>query len=171
MARFSKLFQLSTLRKQFIIPILAIIIPLFFISFIFLNIRIGQNITRDINKTISGNVAMFFNNIQRIEKKALLVSSAMSEIEGIENIYRQGNTPATRVMLRRLSAPCYNSILRNAGLKQLQVHFHSRPARSFLRLWREPGKNDGGDDISAFRQSVLDVSKNRKPITTVEDGR
>lgn len=52
--------------------------------------------------------------------------------------------------------------------KRLKVHFHALPARSFLRAWK-PNKH--GDDLSGFRQTVVDAQQNGSKISGVEAGR
>ena len=52
--------------------------------------------------------------------------------------------------------------------RTLKVHVHAVPARSFLRTWK-PGKY--GDDLSGFRQTVVDVQKAGIRIAGVEAGR
>ncbi len=52
--------------------------------------------------------------------------------------------------------------------KKLKVHFHVVPARSFLRAWK-PKKY--GDDLSGFRQTVIDAQQNGSKISGVEAGR
>lgn len=60
----------------------------------------------------------------------------------------------------------YKDIKDKHGIVQFQ--FHTPPADSFLRLHR-PEKF--GDDLSAFRQTVVDVNKNKKPAIGLEVGR
>lgn len=50
----------------------------------------------------------------------------------------------------------------------IKVHIHDRDVRSFLRVWK-PKKY--GDDLSGFRQTVLAVKRDKKPIVGIELGR
>jgi len=52
-----------------------------------------------------------------------------------------------------------------------RIHFHKAPAKSLLRQWRPKGDGDGGDDLSAFRNTILKVYKSGKPLTGIEVGR
>ena len=52
--------------------------------------------------------------------------------------------------------------------RTLKVHVHAVPARSFLRTWK-PEKY--GDDLSGFRQTVVDVQRTGIRIAGVEAGR
>ncbi|MGE4290771.1 MAG: methyl-accepting chemotaxis protein [Desulfovibrio sp.] len=59
----------------------------------------------------------------------------------------------------------------------LKLHFHLPNGRSLVRLWRKQQvkRNDKwvdvSDDISSFRQTVLDVNKTGKPVQGIELGR
>lgn len=63
--------------------------------------------------------------------------------------------------------------------KVLKIHFHLPNARSLVRLWRDgyqtkiDGKKvDISDDLSSFRNTVIQVNKEPyKPITGIEIGR
>jgi methyl-accepting chemotaxis protein len=62
------------------------------------------------------------------------------------------------------------------GVKS-QLHFHLPPARSLLRVWREKqARRDGkwidvSDDLSSFRNTVLDINREGKPLRGIEPGR
>ena len=52
--------------------------------------------------------------------------------------------------------------------QNIKIHIHDANIHSFLRAWN-PEKF--GDDLSSFRQTILDVKANRKPIVAIEVGR
>jgi methyl-accepting chemotaxis protein len=60
--------------------------------------------------------------------------------------------------------------------KAMQLHFHVPPARSLVRLWREKQTKRKGewidisDDLSSFRQTVMQVNANGKPLQGIEVG-
>ena len=60
--------------------------------------------------------------------------------------------------------------------KAMQLHFHLPPARSLVRLWRDKQTKRKGewvdisDDLSSFRQTVLKVNADGKPIQGIEVG-
>ncbi|WP_320176118.1 methyl-accepting chemotaxis protein [Maridesulfovibrio sp.] len=61
--------------------------------------------------------------------------------------------------------------------EKLRLHFHLPNGRSLVRLWREKQAKRNGewvdisDDISSFRQTVLDVNQNGKAVGGIELGR
>ena len=70
-----------------------------------------------------------------------------------------------RAGLQELTLPFYSSANKSFGVKQGQ--FHVPPATSFLRL-NNPSKY--GDDLSGFRQTVLDVNNNKNYVSGIEKG-
>jgi methyl-accepting chemotaxis protein len=62
-------------------------------------------------------------------------------------------------------------------VKGVCPQFPMPPARSLVRLWRDKqAKRDGkwvdvSDDLSSFRNTVLDINRNGKPISGIEPGR
>lgn len=132
---------------------------------------ISQSLEEYAHQIVQHRLETISDHQTRIAKKALWISSAMSAIPGVEQTYRNPDENAARKSLRRITQPYYDTFLRNFDLKKVKIHYHKKPARSFLRIWRREGANDGGDDISAFRNTVLDISKNHKPITGLEIGR
>ncbi|MGE4553290.1 MAG: methyl-accepting chemotaxis protein, partial [Desulfovibrionaceae bacterium] len=105
---------------------------------------------------------------------ALKEAAMFSRLPEVLEAYRQahaGNiddpaspqSQAARERLRVLLAPV------RAGLKQamgldFQLHYHLPNGRSLLRVWREKQAKKNGqwvdisDDLSGFRQTVLDVN-------------
>ncbi|WP_291329547.1 methyl-accepting chemotaxis protein [Desulfovibrio sp. UCD-KL4C] len=65
----------------------------------------------------------------------------------------------------------------NLGEGKLKLHFHLPNGRSLVRLWRKKQAKRNGkwvdisDDISSFRQTVLDVNKQGAPVGGIELGR
>ncbi len=56
----------------------------------------------------------------------------------------------------------------NTNYKNIKIHIHDATAHSFLRAWK-PAKF--GDDLSSFRQTVVNVKTNKKPLVAIELGR
>jgi methyl-accepting chemotaxis protein len=55
----------------------------------------------------------------------------------------------------------------NTAFQNIKVHIHTKENKSFLRNWKA---EKFGDDLSAFRASVVSVNKNQKPINEFEIG-
>ncbi len=48
-----------------------------------------------------------------------------------------------------------------------KIHYHLPPARSFIRTWN----GTGGDDLSKFRKTIIEISRHHQPIKGIEVGR
>lgn len=56
----------------------------------------------------------------------------------------------------------------NTTYNNIKIHIHDADVHSFLRAWN-PEKF--GDDLSSFRQTVVQVKKTKKPLVAIEIGR
>ena len=116
-------------------------------------------------------------------KEAVMFSRQPEVIEAYQ-LAHSGNmddpaspqSQAARERLRMLLAPV------RGGLKDIlgasfQLHYHLPNGRSLLRVWREKqAKKDGkwvdiSDDLTSFRQTVLDINADPKPLKGIEPGR
>ena len=109
-----------------------------------------------------------------LEKQAVTIAAMASRVPGVQDAYRlarEGKEKDGRKMLRKGFDRIHEEVTRDLGVKNFKIHFHLPPAKSFLRIWRQDGKKDGGDDISSFRKTVLEVNQNKKQVSGVEIGR
>ena len=93
------------------------------------------------------------------------------------NDERDPQAQAAREQLRRELQPHMAGYAAVMDGRKFKLHFHLPNGRSLARLWRDKQeKRDGewvdvSDDISSFRQTVLDVNRSGKPVMGVEIGR
>ncbi len=98
-----------------------------------------------------------------IAKENLQIALSLAFIDGVQESIGLED----RERLMGIVAPIIKS-LQNHADRDIKVHFHVPPGKSFLRLWK-PQKF--GDDISSFRQTVVDVLQKGKPVYGIEAGR
>jgi len=124
---------------------------------------------------ISRNQALLTQkSLTAIENQMLAVAAMASKIPGVEEVYRQalaGDEQGARKKLRGILGPVHNELGTRIGKSRYKIHYHLPPAKSLLRVWREEGKKDGGDDISGFRAMIVSVNQDKKPLHGVEIGR
>ncbi len=72
-----------------------------------------------------------------------------------------------RERLIEIITPIINSIKKQTH-RDIKVHFHLPPGRSFVRMWK---LNKFGDDISGFRKTVVTVLRTGRPVYGIEAGR
>jgi len=165
------LFRRLSIRSSILFPSVGV--------FLLISLLLGIMIYRFTNERIEAGIKekaqeiidSFYNNIRQIEQKNLLVTSLAAKIDGLERLYGMADEKAARDQLRVLISPMIENIQKNLGIKSVALHFHKAPARSFLRPWRKPGEKDGGDDLSAFRNTLIRLYENKKPILGIEVGK
>jgi methyl-accepting chemotaxis protein len=87
---------------------------------------------------------------------------------------RDSQVEVARQVLRNIMAPYIEGYKAVTGEKSLYIHFHLPNGRSFLRVWRKTQTLKGmdiSDDLSSFRQTVMDVNRLHKPVKGIEAGR
>ncbi len=129
-----------------------------------------------------------YNTVQQMSHKALEEVALFSRMPDVQEAYALALTgkiddeadptvQQARALLRRKFAPVLEGYRAQTG-EVFQLHFHLPNARSLARLWRsgwqvERGgkKLDISDDISGFRQTVVQVNRDHRPITGIEIGK
>jgi len=92
---------------------------------------------------------------------ATALSETVAQFSPVQAAFADKDRPE----LQGLTMPIFESAKKNFGVKQVQ--FHLPPAMSFLRL-HSPDKF--GDDLSQFRQTIVDVNKSQQFVSGIEDG-
>jgi methyl-accepting chemotaxis protein len=163
-----------TLRvKVMVIPLTLMFLSTFFLIGVSLSVknRLWTNTTDDLFRS---QAALAEKSLAGVETQALNLAAMAAAIPGVQEAYQlamAGKEAEGRALLRQSMDPIHAKVTATMGIKDFQVHFHLPPAKSFLRIWRQAGTNDGGDDLSSFRATVLKVNQARQPITGIETGR
>lgn len=143
-----------------------------------------------IDERINESVNLVYSSISTIADRALQEAAFFTKIPGIQSAYEialSGNIEdeysaegqLAREMLRIELKPFIDGYKEQTGRSLLKLHFHLPNARSLARLWREGYqttrdgvKIDVSDDLSSFRNTVLQINKgSHNPITGIEVGR
>ena len=159
-----------SIKRRFLIPTMAVFIP-FFIATVSLIIYLFNSFY--MNKLMDQaefKTKIIEKNISKLSNDALWVASSMASIKDTEIAYNMQNEADGRLYLRKLTLPYFQSFKQNLNAGSVQVHYHKPPAKSFLRAWRNIGEKDGGDDLSKFRNSILEISKTQKSVSGLEVG-
>ncbi|MBI5558659.1 MAG: methyl-accepting chemotaxis protein [Deltaproteobacteria bacterium] len=112
-------------------------------------------------------------SLASLERQATVIAALASELPGVAEAYQlalSGREAEGRALLRKSTDPIHKKVTSVLGIKKFKVHFHLPPAKSFLRIWHEPGNKDGGDDLSSFRATVVKVNQEKKPLSAIEIG-
>ena len=112
-------------------------------------------------------------SLESLKKQSLVLAGFAAQVPGVQEAYQlalQGNEAEGRRMLRKSFDPIHEELAKTLGLKTVEIHFHLPPAKSFLRIWRKPGDRDGGDDLSAFRKTIVKANNEKTQVSGLEVG-
>jgi len=151
-----------TLKTRTIIPVQFILI-LVMTGMAFFNYSSQVSMLNDdmedsLNSALSTGYAMIDSNLGLYQQMATLVS----QMPNVEGMFSKGD----RARLYAELSPAFLSLKKRFNLFQFQ--FHKAPAVSFLRM-NDPEKY--GDDLSAFRHTVLFVNTQKTGVKGLEIGR
>ncbi len=112
------------------------------------------------------------HEIDQLAGFAKVVAAILANEPIAQDAYAIDNEDNAREFLREHLKDQFEAIETNMleGY-ETRIHFHKAPAKSLLRQWRPKGDGDGGDDLSAFRNTILKVYKSGRPLTGIEVGR
>lgn len=126
-------------------------------------------VNRDLRELIRSaevrELQVHFNELLgRIEAERRLATAMASLVANqpyVQRLLREGERSAVEAEF----TAAFDTLKSDFGLRQFQ--FHTPPATSWLRIHR-PDKF--GDDLSGFRQTVLETNRSRQPVGGIEQG-
>jgi len=119
-----------------------------------------------IEKESKSNSIVAKNIINDLQIKAKQIAILVSNIGAVQQSYKFVNEEDGAAYLKQKINPLINNLQKAAGVDRIEIHFHKPGARSFLRVWT----NKRGDNLSKFRQTILEVERTQKPISAIELG-
>jgi PAS domain S-box-containing protein len=135
-----------------------------------------DNKAAEIGQSIAASAAMAQGMAAQYSELPAVVQAFAEAGAGNIDDENSPQSQHAREMLRQALAPALAGYKAVMGT-DLKLHFHLPNGRSLVRLWRKlQSKRDGkwvdvSDDISSFRQTVLDVNTSGKPVAGIELGR
>ncbi|WP_019022453.1 methyl-accepting chemotaxis protein [Thioalkalivibrio sp. ALE23] len=102
--------------------------------------------------------------IRQLDQEADRGTAMAQAVAAIPDV-QQAFARRDREQLHAMTVPGFDHLYEEYGVRQYQ--FHTPPATSFLRAHR-PDRYD--DDLSGFRQTVVDTNRDRRPISGLEEG-
>jgi len=174
-----------SLRNKILWPVIGLSI-LFYLSLVIFNwVQLTNTYQSELKNQFDLKIDLVQNAIDEVSDHALSHAVLYARLPVVTQAYseaRRGdiNDPedlkvsAARVKLRKAIRPMLDSYHRFYKAGSYQLHFHLPNARSFVRVWRDvnfKGGKDISDDISAFRQTVIDINTGAfKTIKGIEVG-
>lgn len=189
------------IQTKFIVPVAASFLVFALIAFVAVTVMIGSLVQtqkdrvedyarQNLSERAQERQEAITDGIGEVGSKALEMTALFSEIPVVQQAYEialSGNIEneadpkgqQARELLRRELKPFLAGYSRQTGIKELQLHFHLPNGRSLARVWRDGWqtrrngeKLDISDDISSFRQTVMEINRgDHRPIRGIEVGR
>jgi len=176
------------IRQKIFVPMIISVIVLSLIGYIVINKQFSTLKANNFKKIINDkmnqiNSSIAFGGQMQLEKAALF--SRLPEVTKAFKIAHSGNIEDPRDPKGQQARVLLRDALKNHvhGHKSLEdtgafkLHFHLPNGRSLLRIWRSKQTRVNGkwmdisDDISGFRQTVLDVNRMGQSQSGIELGR
>ncbi|MBG0791635.1 MAG: methyl-accepting chemotaxis protein [Desulfovibrionaceae bacterium] len=140
-----------------------------------------------VSLTLKGKAEDIRQSIDKMSGNALEQAALFSRMPEVVQAFEVANlgdmtkaddpsAQRARDMLRASLASTLKGYEEAVG-SSFRAHFHLPTARSLLRVWREKqARKDGkwvdvSDDLSGFRNTVIDVNKAGRPLKGIEPGR
>ncbi|EGJ51593.1 methyl-accepting chemotaxis protein [Desulfocurvibacter africanus] len=176
-----------SLRYKISIPLIVAVIVLGTISYFVTNSSLVELKDSTLAIMVDNKAHEVEQGIEQASLEALGLASLFSKLPEVAEAYEvafSGNindekspqSQQAREMLRRVLAPTLAGYKAAMG-SDLKLHFHLPNGRSLLRAWwkqnvqRKGQWLDISDDISGFRQTVLDVNRSGQNLKGIELGR
>ncbi len=165
-----KSFKNLKLKFKIIIPLLSVMLFLFAAIVIITIYSLKKTSDYNTDNLIKTKINGINNTIEQVSNKALYIASISSEMKIVKDAYEEyystKNLKQASYIIESQFEEINKTIIKNTGYEP-RIHFHLPPAISFCRCWSEVR----GDDISSFRNSVLQVSQDHNSVKGIETGR
>ncbi|WP_207263778.1 methyl-accepting chemotaxis protein [Desulfovibrio sp. Huiquan2017] len=175
------------IRSKLFLPLLGVALAMLVGGYLVLQSQFTELEDSFVSLTMRSKMDDVRQSITQLSESALQQAALFSRMPVVVETYAQANRgnmndeadpvlQAARERLRKTLAPTLAGYKANVG-QDFQLHFHLPTARSLLRTWREKqAKKEGkwvdiSDDLSGFRNTVIDVNRTHKPVLGIEPGR
>lgn len=175
------------IRSKILVPLLVVALIMVIGGFLTLNSQFARLEESFVSLIIQAKVEETRQSIRLISGNALEQAALFSRMQTVIDAYTVANqgdmsdekdpmAQEAREMLRRELASTMKGYEVITGSK-FQLHFHLPTNRSLARMWREKQtRRDGqwvdvSDDLSGFRNTVVDVNRNHQAVKGIEPGR
>lgn len=156
--------QNISISKKIQIPLIISIL----IGFVIISINYFYSINdmkADIYKKENSSLRSLYTDLSK-NKKDIGLTNAINIAENYYTIraLKENNRDIAVKGLSSLS----KTFKDNTDFNNIKIHVHDADVKSFVRSW-SPEKF--GDDLSSFRQSIVQVKETKKPLVTIEVGK
>jgi len=176
-----------SIRIKILAPLLVLALLMIAGGYLSLSSQFDNLEKSFVSLILEGKMEEVQQSIHKMSENALEQASLFGRMPAVIDAYRVANQgdmndakdadmQTAREMLRTSLAPVLSGYKETVG-SAFKIHFHTPTARSLARLWRKKQAKKNGqwvdisDDLSSFRNTVIDVNRNREPVMGIEPGR
>nr|WP_287411623.1 methyl-accepting chemotaxis protein [Pseudodesulfovibrio sp.] len=175
------------IRTKIFAPLLIVTLVMIAGGFFSLNSQFNTLKESFVSLIIKGKVEDMQQSIVKMSGNALEQAALFSRMPAVVDAFSVANmgnmkdpmdpkAQEAREQLRTALAPVLKGYKDTVGTS-FRAHFHLPTARSLVRVWREKQAKKNGkwvdisDDLSSFRNTVIDVNRDHKAVQGIEPGR
>lgn len=175
------------IRTKIFAPLLIVTLVMIAGGFFSLNSQFNTLKESFVSLIIKGKVEDMQQSIVKMSGNALEQAALFSRMPAVVDAFAVANmgdmknpmdpkAQEAREQLRMALAPVLKGYKDTVGAS-FRAHFHLPTARSLVRVWREKQAKKNGkwvdisDDLSSFRNTVIDVNRDHKAVQGIEPGR
>lgn len=175
------------IRVKMLAPLLMVALLMAISGYLVLSSQFNKLEKSFVSLTLQGKMDDAQQSIAQMSHNALQQAALFSQMPAVVRAFEiahQGNMDApkdpfaqqAREELRRSLASILNGYKSIVGTS-FRAHFHLPTARSLVRVWRDKQAKQNGqwvdisDDLSTFRNTVIDVNTTKAPLQGIEPGR
>ena len=189
------------IRSKFILPVAVVVVLSAIVAVFAINFTVsklvheqGSSLSIFMQRNLSDQAQIrkdaIYSSIDQVGKAALHQAALFSESPDIQDVYELALSgdihdendmlmQQARQKLRIVMSGYIDGLTHHSEAESFRIHFHTPSNRSLARLWRNgwQAKRDGkkvdiSDDLSSFRQTVVQINQgNHDPISGIEIGR
>ncbi|MBF0255338.1 MAG: CZB domain-containing protein [Gammaproteobacteria bacterium] len=155
------MFQNSTISTRFVASSSAAIVLVLALSFYFILSQMNDMLSHSEEEGLQSLANTVLAEVESEGLRAQSMAALVASMPQVQEAFARGD----RASLQSYFAAGFAPLKKSFGIVQFQ--FHSPPATSFLRVHK---LDKHGDDLSSFRQTVVESNKLRQPIKGLETG-
>ncbi|WP_019568779.1 methyl-accepting chemotaxis protein [Thioalkalivibrio sp. ALMg13-2] len=155
------MFNNIRIGVRLMVGIIGVVVLAVVLTLVVVMNALGTMADRAEQRELNDLAGQLLDRLDQESARATAMAETVARIPDVQEAMANGD----RDRLAALTVPSFESLNADYGVRQYQ--FHTPPATSFLRVHR-PDRY--GDDLSGFRQTVVDTNDRRAPISGLEEG-
>ncbi|WP_018864097.1 methyl-accepting chemotaxis protein [Thioalkalivibrio sp. ARh3] len=155
------MFDNIRIGVRLMVGIIAVVLLAVILTLVVVMNSLGTMADRAEQRELSDLAAQLVGRLDQESARATAMAETVAKIPDVQEAMGAGD----RERLAEMVVPSFDSLSEHYGVAQYQ--FHTPPATSFLRVH---SPDNYGDDLSDFRQTVVDTNDKRTAISGLEEG-